>query len=115
MVISVVNQGFRNYDYIMYIRPDLELHTPFCVHFLYNIGLTSIALPNFPFICEGYNDRMAIVSYLFCEKYGKRIDELADFRKTNGRIVSEKYVKFIVDKYYQKFFMGEFLFSIVRP
>ena len=27
------------------------------------------------------------------------IDEIAEFRKTNGRIVSEKYLKFIIDKY----------------
>ena len=31
--------------------------------------------------------------------YGKRIDEIVDFRKHNGRIVSEKCLKFIINKY----------------
>ena len=32
--------------------------------------------------------------------YSHRIDEIAAFRKHNGRIVSEKYVKYVVDRHY---------------
>jgi hypothetical protein len=64
---------------------------------------------------EGYNDRFAIVPFENCEKYGKRIDEIKEFRKSNGRIVSEKYLKYIVDKYYKNISFIDFKFQIVRP
>ena len=47
--------------------------------------------------------------------YGKRINKLVEFRKNNGRIVSEKYVKFIIDKYNIPVNMVEFNFEIIRP
>jgi hypothetical protein len=47
--------------------------------------------------------------------YGKRIDELAEYRKSNGRIVSEKYVKFIVNKYKIPVNLIDFNFNIIRP
>ena len=33
--------------------------------------------------------------------YATALDEIIDFRKSNGRIVSEKYVKFIIQKYFK--------------
>lgn len=47
--------------------------------------------------------------------YGKRINELSEFRKFNGRIVAEKYCKFFFEKYNMK--INEILFDycITRP
>ena len=47
--------------------------------------------------------------------YGKIINEIADFRKSNGRITSEKYVKFIITKYKLKLKKIKFSFDVVRP
>ena len=64
---------------------------------------------------EGYYDQCAVVPFNMCEKYGKRIDEIIEFRKTNGRIVSEKYVKYIVDKYFTTTNIIDFVCNIIRP
>jgi len=103
----------QKYDYIMYIRPDVEIITPFSPHFL-NININEIAIPNYDHN-EGYNDRFAIVHFEKCCLYGKRINEIIDFRKNNGRIVSEKYVKFILLKYFSNINFIDFKFNIVRP
>jgi hypothetical protein len=108
----VQSSGFK-FDYIIYIRPDVELITPFLIQYL-NINNNEIAIPN-EHHYSGYNDRFAIVPYTNCSVYGKRIDEIIQFRKKNGRIVSEKYVKFILLKYFSKIHFIDFKMEIVRP
>lgn len=102
------------YECIIYIRPDVMILTPFEIDWFNNISLGTIIIPNDEHH-EGLNDRFAIVSYDDCIYYGKRIDEIIDFRKSNGRIVSEKYVKFIIQKYFKILLFVDFKFTIVRP
>ena len=64
---------------------------------------------------EGYNDKLAIVDYDKCGLYGRRIDEIIDFRRNHGRIVSEKFVKYIIDKYFVSITFIKFDFDIIRP
>ena len=73
-----------------------------------------ISIPNYEHF-EGLNDKFAIICYNECYKYGKRIDEIIDFRKNNGRIVSEKFVKFIIEKYFRTVKLIDFNFEIIRP
>ena len=112
-VTDMVLNNDKNYDYIIYIRPDVMLQNNFNIEWL-NIEPNSISIPNDEHH-EGLNDRFAIVPYNNCAYYGKRIDEIIEFRKNNGRIVSEKYVKFIINKYYPKINFINFKFIIVRP
>ena len=49
-----------------------------------------------------------------CKYYAYRIDEIIDFRKNQGRIVSEKYAKFIIDKYFEQVHFIDFHFEIIR-
>lgn len=108
----VQSSGFK-FDYIIYIRPDVELITPFLIQYL-NINNNEIAIPN-EHHYSGYNDRFAIVPYTNCSVYGKRIDEIIKFKKENGRIVSEKYAKFILLKYFSKIHFIDFKMEIIRP
>jgi hypothetical protein len=64
---------------------------------------------------EGFNDQFAILSYNNIKIYGNRIDEIVSFRKNNGRIVGEKYIKFIINKYNLIINQLNFNFEIVRP
>jgi hypothetical protein len=112
-VTDMVLNTEKKYDYVMYIRPDVEINTLFSPLYL-NIKLNEIAIPNYDHH-EGYNDRFAIVPFEKCSLYGKRINEIIDFRKNHGRIVSEKYVKFILLKYFSKINFIDFKFTIVRP
>ena len=108
------------YDYVLYIRPDVEIEAPFPVHQLNTIHqktlehLYPIGIPDDNHF-SGYNDRSAIVPFSSCEKYGKRIDEIVEFRRNEGRIVSEKYTKYIVDKYFSHIEFLNFPFKIIRP
>jgi hypothetical protein len=99
------------FKHIMFVRPDVMIHNKFPLH---QIVSNKINIPN----CEhheGYNDKFAVMNYEHAQLYAKRIDEIAEFRKHHGRIVSEKYTKFIIDKYRIPVNMVDFHFSIVRP
>jgi hypothetical protein len=103
----------KKYNCVIYIRPDVEIHNSFNVEWL-KINKRHVVIPNNEHH-EGYNDRFAIMCYEDCEKYGKRIEEIIEFRKNNGRIVSEKYVKFIIEKYFENVVFIDFYFTIIRP
>jgi hypothetical protein len=101
------------FKYIMFIRPDIEIKTTLPLNDILS-NQDKIIIANFEHY-EGYNDRFAIMNYNNACIYGKRIDELADFRKVSGRIVSEKYVKYIIDKYNLQVNFINFNFDIIRP
>ena len=48
-------------------------------------------------------------------KYSTRIDEIIEFRRNHGRIVSEKYVKYIINTYYPNLQLIDFKMLRVRP
>ncbi len=110
MVIDTCN----HYDAVMFIRPDVSLVNEFDVTSILNLDEKDIVLVNYEH-GEGFNDRFCIGHPKTIGKYANRIDEIEEFRKIKGRIVSEKYVKFIVEKYnYNPKFIN-FRFMIVRP
>lgn len=89
------------YDYVIFLRPDAYVETPLPImEMIINMTPNTIILPSNDSY-EGYNDRFAMLPYSNVLWYSHRINMIAEFRKTNGRIVSEKYMKYIVDKYYQ--------------
>jgi len=111
MVENFVKDG-NTFKYVMFIRPDAEFNTPLPIQELDNEN--DIFIPDFE-DNEGLHDRFAIIDYNKAYIYGKRIDEIAEFRKTNGRIVSEKYLKFIVEKYELKLKKINLNFDLIRP
>jgi len=119
MMLDAKSSGCE-FDYVVYVRPDVEIHTDFDVSWLSGggggggIGVGEIAIPNREHY-EGYNDRFAIVPYANSGVYGKRIEEIVEFRKERGRIVSEKFVKYIVEKYFTRVHFVDFVFTIERP
>jgi hypothetical protein len=113
-VTTMCMNSNKTYDYVIYVRPDVEIYDEFPIQCLSKIKDNDIAIPSDEHH-EGYNDRFAIVPFNMCEKYGKRIDEILEFRKLRGRIVSEKYVKYIIEKYFGNIHFINFKFAIVRP
>ena len=111
-VYRMVKESGGEYDYIMYIRPDVFVTNDFDVACL-NTPF-DILIPSYGHY-EGYNDRFAVVPFHMAEKYSARIDEIVEFRKTCGRIVSEKYVKHVVEKYYPNVQFIDFVMKIIRP
>jgi hypothetical protein len=113
-VTQMVASSEKKYDYIMYIRPDVEIYSIFPVDCFNMLKKNDCCIVNSEHH-EDYNDRFALMHYEDCIKYSHRIDEIIEFRKNNGRIVSEKYTKFILDKYYNNIHQIEFKFAIIRP
>lgn len=116
-VYNLINLENTTYDYILVIRPDCIINDEFPIKKIleiHNSNNTNISIPNFEHN-EGYNDRFAFIDFKHSKIYCKRIDYLKEFRKNNGRIVSEKYTKFICDNLYQVNFIDNFTFDLVRP
>ncbi len=113
-VTEMVEQSGNHYDLVMYMRPDVWFFDILDVRTFFDLKENEIIIPagrNY----EGLCDTFAILSYKTAPIYAKRIDHIAEFRKHNGRIVSEKYVKYICDKNNLNVKEMEFNFDIVRP
>jgi hypothetical protein len=111
-VYKMVMDSSTIFDYIMFIRPDVEILNPFDIN-IFNAPF-DIIIPSYDHH-EGLNDRFAILPFNDARNYACRIDEIKEFRRNNGRIVSEKYVKFIINKYYSNLKYINFIMKIVRP
>lgn len=112
-VTAMCMNSNKPYDFIIYLRPDVEISNHLPIDIFKTIKPNDIAIPNEDH-WEGYNDRFAIIPYNMCKYYAYRIDEIIDFRKNQGRIVSEKYAKFIIDKYFEQVHFIDFHFEIIR-
>lgn len=101
------------YDFIVFIRPDMELLAPFPAERLEAMGPHEILLTDSAHN-EGYNDRFAVMRANVAEPYAFRMRTLKQYRKTRGRIVSEKVVKACIDNHYGPATMISFPMRRVR-
>jgi hypothetical protein len=105
--------GTSDYDFILYMRPDVNVPKPFPVSCLTNLGENDAAILSYKHF-EGYNTNVVILPFKKCKPFADRIYEAAEFRKTQGRLVTEKYTKYILDKYYTKIHQIDFPVERVR-
>jgi hypothetical protein len=103
----------ESFDFVIYIRPDVEIVTPFVLD-AFTIGENGITLVAYDSY-EGYNDKFAVVPFQRCIYYSDRIDSIAEFRKNHGRITSERYCKYTIDKYYDHVKFIDFYMNLIRP
>ena len=114
-VTQLVLDSGEQYDFVLYIRPDIALFKPFPVDAFGRITPTGIAVLNFKFH-EGYNPNVVVVPFANCSPVGFRYDEAASYRRLHGRLVTEKYLKYIIHKYYTESpVLLDFPIEIVRP
>jgi hypothetical protein len=113
-VTSLMLLSGIKYDYVIFIRPDANITTSLPIQEILDYMRTpnTIILPNFDHF-EGYNDRFAFMRYENTTLYSHRIDGLKEYRKHNGRIVSEKYCKYVIDKCYDNVRFVDFKFELV--
>ena len=112
MVKENVMKGDK-FKFIIFVRPDVTIENELPVDIIISSD-ANIHIPNHSHH-EGLNDQFAVINYDYAHLYANKIDELADFRKNYGRIVSEKYCKFIILKYNMKLHELDFKYSITRP
>jgi hypothetical protein len=112
MVAANVMKGDK-FKFVMFIRPDITIHNELPLYTIL-VNHDKIQIPNHNHFA-GANDQFAILNYEHACIYGRRIDELADFRKKRGRIVGENYCKFIISKYNMEVNELDFQYTITRP
>ena len=110
---EMVEKEAIDFDYVMFLRPDVLIKNNFPISKLESLKENEILIPKFD-KNEGLNDRFAVMNYKYAKYYAYRIQELVNYRKNHGRIVSEKYTKYIVKKYF-KLKLIKFSFKIIRP
>ena len=112
MVRDCVMKGDK-FKFVMFIRPDITIHNDLPVAAI-TANPDMVHIPNHSHY-EGINDQFTVLNYEQACIHGRRIDELAEFRKHNGRIVAEKYCKFIITKYGMKMNEIDLQYTITRP
>jgi hypothetical protein len=102
-------------DLVCVIRPDLWFFSAInpCVISGICGNTDAIAIPNFASF-GGYNDRMAIGGKNAIRVYAQRSSCLLEFRRTQGRISSERVLKFALDKNHIKPHHLDISFEICR-
>lgn len=111
-VYNMVINSKNNYDFIIFMRPDVDVLNDFDIKWLST--KFDIIMPDYEDF-GGCNDRFAIIPFNNAVKYAERIDEAKEFRENNSRLAAEPYLKFIVDKYYSNPGFVNFNFKIKRP
>jgi hypothetical protein len=86
------------YDAYIVIRPDAYFVSDLDIDALRSLQVNTLYLPEWMWF-EGYNDRFAFGCKDVMQRYTGRLEDLPEFRRTNGRIVAEKCVKLMVEKY----------------
>ena len=110
--LEMVEDSKEEFKHIMFLRPDAMIRNELPIDKIL-LHPDKISIPNDNH-WEGYNDRFAVMNYKNACIYGKRINELEEFLK-NEQITSEKYVKFIINKYKIPVNLIDFNFEIIRP
>ena len=111
--LEMVEDTKVQYKYIMFVRPDIMIRDELPIDKIL-LHPDKISIPNDNH-WEGCNDRFAVMNYKNACIYGKRINELEEFLKNNATFRSEKYVKYIIDKYKIPLNLIDFNFEIIRP
>ncbi len=106
----------KKYDFVLYIRPDVDIYTPFLLEWFDLVKTGEIALTNESYRhFEGYNDKFALMRFDDCKLYADRLDWLKSYRETNGRIVAEKYLKYIIEKNFSNVHFVNMTVRLIRP
>lgn len=82
MVVELIESSNKNYDYILFIRPDSYFHTPLSMKHILSIKDNSIGIPKkYRYGPYRMNDRFAITTMKTYKIYGKIFDELLELSK----------------------------------
>jgi hypothetical protein len=102
------------FDAILLVRPDALLEKPFPVRFLQSLQPKTVYVPDFKHN-EGVNDRMAFGDMAAMRTYMCRIEGAAAYRAAHGRIVSEKYLRDVLDTARITVTKFQYEFEFARP
>ena len=94
-VYNMMESSNLKFKHVVFIRPDAYFVRSPHIEKCLSINQQTMILPNFESF-EGYNDRFCMCNFKDAYVYALRLNELAEFRKNEGRIVAEKYLKYVI-------------------
>ena len=112
MVKHCVENGDK-FKYIIFMRPDITIYNDLPVDIIFK-NYNVVYIPDHEH-WSGLNDQVAIMNYDYGCIYGRRIDELAEYKREFRLIVAEKYCKYIILKYCIDVNTINFRYTITRP
>lgn len=99
-LVKMIKKGGKQYDYILYMRPDCDYLHPFILSYFDNVDDNTICIPNFHNIGpHKFNDRFCITNMNTYKLYGNVFHELLDISRIKplhsetvlGELMVEKY------------------------
>lgn len=103
----------NNYDYIIFLRPDVKYLNKFDTKFFNLVNDNTICIPNFQTFA-GFNDRFCITTYKNGLLYGKLYNNLLEYSKKHP-LHSETFMGYYMKKIYGlKILFIPFYFNRVR-
>ena len=111
-VVNMIEKSQQQFDYIMFLRPDVKYLHPFPIEYLKHVRNNTICIPNFAKFYN-FNDRFAITNMNTYKLYGALFDELMEYSKT-GMLHSEKYQQTQLTKRNIRLVYIPFFFNRIR-
>ena len=112
LVEDDISRGNR-FKFIMFVRPDARFRNSLPLDKILPFP-TKVHIADFDHV-DGFNDRFVVTNVENASIYGKRINEIAEYRKNVGSISSERYLKYILNKYKVDINLIPLKFDLVRP
>lgn len=113
-LVNLINNNFNNYDFIIFLRPDVEYQDVLNINYFNLIKSNTICIPNFHcFTKYKLNDRFAICHPNNYKIYGDIFKFLLPLSKIMS-LNSELILGIILEKYNIKIFRIKILFLRVR-
>ena len=98
-VTKMIKNTNINYDYIIFLRPDVEYIDNFDLNFLKFVLNKTICIPNFHLFSQyQFNDRFCICNNTTYQIYGDIFDNLLPLSKTQ-KLHSETIIGYLMNKY----------------
>ena len=95
----MVNESEIDFDYIIYLRPDVKFINSFDVRYFSITKKQNVCTPNFH-LFPNLNDRFCLLQSCNLEKYSKLFDEMYDF-STMFPLHSEKFQYYTMTRKYK--------------
>ena len=113
--VNLALESQEIYDAVLILRPDMLINIPIDINTINSITHNTIVIPNYDH-GEGANSNMAYCSIDCVKKYSNMVDLMPEFRKNHGRIVAEKYVKYILQTSGSIIYANNFVdYTLLRP
>jgi len=113
--VNLALESREIYNAILILRPDMLINRPIDINTINGIPYNSIVIPNYDH-GEGCNSAMAYCSIDCVKIYSDMVNLMPEFRKNHGRIVGEKYVKYILETSGCTIYANNFVdYTLLRP